>query len=301
MPVAVAVPQVLSGGRASPTDEYLWLVVVYATSFFPPVPALAYVVACSAVSAAPLLYDAGAVEGNLARELLVVVPLLFIVGALIFAGRRLLGRLSRRATALQREQRRISTSSRRCGAWRPRSQRARRRTSSSRSSRPRSGGCSAPTPPPSAATSASGGFTSWASGRTATDAGTVVEVEPDDELARARRGPADPGRPLRRRRTEPRAPLGLPVVRRRARARGRLPSAACSSPARGGPRASRSAPRSGCAATPTSSRPPSRTPRTARAWTAGPASTRSRGCRTTARSATASRTRSVARAATAGR
>src|SRR3954454_15969799 len=107
MPVAVAILQALSGGGASPTHQYLWLVVVYAAFFFPPVPAVAYGLACSAVSAAPLLYDSGAVEGNLARELLVVVPLFFIVGAIIFAGRRVLGRLSRQATALEREQRRM--------------------------------------------------------------------------------------------------------------------------------------------------------------------------------------------------
>src|SRR4051812_5011366 len=107
MPVAVAILQALSGGGASPTHQYLWLVVVYAAFFFPPVPAVAYGVACSAVSAAPLLYDSGAVEANLARELLVVVPLFFIVGAIIFAGRRVLGRLSRQATALEREQRRM--------------------------------------------------------------------------------------------------------------------------------------------------------------------------------------------------
>jgi diguanylate cyclase (GGDEF)-like protein/putative nucleotidyltransferase with HDIG domain len=108
VPVVVAVLQVLSGGEASPAQEYLWCVVVYAAFFFAPAPAIAYAVACSVVTALPLLYDSGAVEGNLARELLIVVPLFFIVGAIIFAGRGLLARLSRQATALEDEQRRLA-------------------------------------------------------------------------------------------------------------------------------------------------------------------------------------------------
>ena len=60
VPVVVAILQVLSGGEASPTHQYLWLVVVYAAFFFAPGPAVAYAVACSVVSAAPLLYDSGA-------------------------------------------------------------------------------------------------------------------------------------------------------------------------------------------------------------------------------------------------
>jgi hypothetical protein len=108
VPVAVAILQVLSGGEASPAHEYLWFVVVYAAFFFAPGPAVAYVVACSAVNAAPLLYDHGAIEGNLARALLIVVPLFFIVGAIIFAGRGLLARLSRQASELEGEQRRLA-------------------------------------------------------------------------------------------------------------------------------------------------------------------------------------------------
>jgi hypothetical protein len=108
VPVAVAVLQALSGGEASPAHEYLWFVVVYAAFFFAPGPAVVYVLGSSAVAAAPLLYDSGAVEGNLARDLLIAVPLFFIVGAIIFAGRGLLARLSRQAAALEREQRRLA-------------------------------------------------------------------------------------------------------------------------------------------------------------------------------------------------
>src|SRR3954470_3397192 len=193
MPVAVAILQALSGGGASPTHQYLWLVLVYAAFFFPPVPAVAYAVACSAVSAAPLLYDSGAVEGNLARELLVVVPLFFIVGAIIFAGRRLLGRLSRQARALEHEQRRMVAE----------------QSSLRRVATPVAAGA-----PPEVifalVSSEVGrllGADAAAIGRYicerrlnvmgvwqgATDAGVVVEVEPDDELAQVRAA----GRPIR--------------------------------------------------------------------------------------------------------
>jgi diguanylate cyclase (GGDEF)-like protein len=106
--LAVFVIQALTGGEASPADEYLWVVVVYAGFFFRARPALAYGLACSVVAASPLLYDEGAIEANLARELLIVVPLIFIVGAIIFAGRELLAGLSRQARALEREQRRMA-------------------------------------------------------------------------------------------------------------------------------------------------------------------------------------------------
>src|SRR3954449_5563790 len=193
MPVAVAILQALSGGGASPTHQYLWLVVVYAAFFFPPVPAVAYGVACSAVSAAPLLYDSGAVEANLARELLVVVPLFFIVGAIIAAGRRVLGRLSRQATALEREQRRMIDE-----------QSSLRRVATA---------VAAGAPPDvifalvssevgrllSADAAAIGRYISerrvqvMGVSHGSTDAGTVLEVHPDDELARVRVA----GRPIR--------------------------------------------------------------------------------------------------------
>ena len=106
--VGVLVLQSMTGGEASPAQEYLWFVVVYAAFFFRARTAIAYVVGCALVSGAPLLYDDNAVEANLARELLIVVPLFFIVGAIIFAGRELLAGLSRQARALEREQRRLA-------------------------------------------------------------------------------------------------------------------------------------------------------------------------------------------------
>jgi diguanylate cyclase (GGDEF)-like protein len=106
--VGVALLQPLTGGEASPAREVLWVVVVYAAFFFAPWPLVGYWAAASIVSASPLLYDSQAVEGNLARELLIVVPLFAMVGAIIFAGRERLAGLSRQATALERAQRRLA-------------------------------------------------------------------------------------------------------------------------------------------------------------------------------------------------
>ena len=65
--------------------------------FYPPRQALAYWLACGVVHALPLLYDGHAVEGNLARELVVVVPIYCLVGGVVVAGRELLAGAMRRA------------------------------------------------------------------------------------------------------------------------------------------------------------------------------------------------------------
>jgi diguanylate cyclase (GGDEF)-like protein len=191
--VAVFVIQALTGGEASPADEYLWVVVVYAAFFFRARAALAYGLGCSLAAGSPLLYDSGAVEANLARELLMVVPLFFVVGAIIFAGRELLAGLSRQGRALEDEQRRMAAE-----------QSSLRRVATA---------VAAGAPPEvifalvssevgrllGADAAAIGRYISerrlnvmgvW---QGATDAGTIVEVEPDDELARVRAA----GRPIR--------------------------------------------------------------------------------------------------------
>ncbi|MEY2532470.1 MAG: hypothetical protein QOF29_380 [bacterium] len=106
--VVVAVVGPLTGGEASPTHEYLWFVLVYAAFFYSLPVALAYWAGCCAVSALPLLYDSGALEGNLARELLITMPGLAIAGAIVFAGRELMARLSREATDLGAQHARLA-------------------------------------------------------------------------------------------------------------------------------------------------------------------------------------------------
>jgi diguanylate cyclase (GGDEF)-like protein len=98
----------VTGGASSPALDYLWFVVVYAAFFYTPRQALAYWLACGVVHALPLLYDENAVHGNLARELVVVVPIYCLVGGIVVAGRELLAGASRRAGELEARQRRMT-------------------------------------------------------------------------------------------------------------------------------------------------------------------------------------------------
>jgi diguanylate cyclase (GGDEF)-like protein/putative nucleotidyltransferase with HDIG domain len=98
----------VTGGADSPVLDYLWFVVVYAAFFYTPPQALAYWLGCGLVHALPFLYDAHAVEGNLARELVVVVPIYCLVGGVVVAGRDLLAGATRRASELETRQRRLA-------------------------------------------------------------------------------------------------------------------------------------------------------------------------------------------------
>jgi diguanylate cyclase (GGDEF)-like protein/putative nucleotidyltransferase with HDIG domain len=97
-----------TGATDSPAREYAWFVVVYAAFFFTPGQALAYWLACAAVYAAPLLYDGHAVDDNLLRQLVVVVPVYCLVGGVVVAGRELLAGLSRQTGELESQQRRLA-------------------------------------------------------------------------------------------------------------------------------------------------------------------------------------------------
>jgi diguanylate cyclase (GGDEF)-like protein/putative nucleotidyltransferase with HDIG domain len=98
----------VTGGAASPVLDYLWFVVVYAAFFYTPRQALAYWLGCGLVQALPFLYDGHAVEGNLARELVVVVPIYCLVGGVVVAGRELLAGATHRASELEARQRRLA-------------------------------------------------------------------------------------------------------------------------------------------------------------------------------------------------
>jgi diguanylate cyclase (GGDEF)-like protein/putative nucleotidyltransferase with HDIG domain len=97
---AVLVPA--TGGTDSPTLDYLWFVVVYAAFFCTPRQAIAYWLGCALIHASPLLYDGHATDGNLARELIVVVPTYFLVGGVVVAGRARWKRLSEEHASLRR-------------------------------------------------------------------------------------------------------------------------------------------------------------------------------------------------------
>jgi len=90
-----------TGATNSPAREYTWFVVVYVAFFFTPRQALAYWLACAAVYGAPLVYDGHAVDDNLLRQLVVVVPVYCLVGAVVVAGRELLAGLSRQTSELR--------------------------------------------------------------------------------------------------------------------------------------------------------------------------------------------------------
>jgi len=97
-----------TGGADSPALDYLWFILVYAAFFYTPREALAYWLGCGLIHALPFLYDPNATEANLARELVVVVPIYCLVGGVVVAGRELLARMSRQAGELEAHQRRLA-------------------------------------------------------------------------------------------------------------------------------------------------------------------------------------------------
>ena len=104
----VAVLTRVTGSTDASALDYLWLVVVYAAFFYTPRQAVAYWLACGVVHALPFLYDGQALDRNLARELVVVVPMYFVVGGVVMAGRELLAGATRRARELETQQRRMT-------------------------------------------------------------------------------------------------------------------------------------------------------------------------------------------------
>ena len=104
----VAVLTRVTGSTDASALDYLWLVVVYAAFFYTPRQAVAYWMACGVVHALPFLYDGQALDDNLARRLVVVVPMYFVVGGVVMAGRELLAGATRRARELEARQRRMT-------------------------------------------------------------------------------------------------------------------------------------------------------------------------------------------------
>jgi diguanylate cyclase (GGDEF)-like protein/putative nucleotidyltransferase with HDIG domain len=97
-----------TGSTSAAALDYLWFVVVYAAFFYTPRQAVAYWLACGAVHALPFVYDGHALDDNLARQLVVVVPVYFLVGGVVMAGRELLAGTTRRANELEARQRRMT-------------------------------------------------------------------------------------------------------------------------------------------------------------------------------------------------
>ena len=99
--VMVAALTPATGGPTSAIPALLFYVVIYAAFFYTPRHAVAYWAACGVVRALPLAYAPRAIELNTLRQVAVEVPIYFIVGTLVVAGRGLLAGVASSARALE--------------------------------------------------------------------------------------------------------------------------------------------------------------------------------------------------------
>src|SRR4051794_5800686 len=99
---SVALITACTGGPGSSARFLFLLPLVFPAAFFPPREAWPYFVLVVATWASPLLYDRGALGTDLLAELLVVVPVLFLVSFLMIEGKRQMVGLRGRADQLAR-------------------------------------------------------------------------------------------------------------------------------------------------------------------------------------------------------
>jgi diguanylate cyclase (GGDEF)-like protein len=99
---AVTAITALTGGTGSSARFLLLLPLVFSASFFPPGEAWPYFVFVVATWASPLLYDVDALGTDLIAELLIVVPVLFLITFLMTEGKRQMVTLRSRADELAR-------------------------------------------------------------------------------------------------------------------------------------------------------------------------------------------------------
>jgi diguanylate cyclase (GGDEF)-like protein len=108
----IAVAVACSGGAVSPAWVYLFLVVVFASYFYPPAVAAGFLLGCVLIHALPLFYDARALHHNFLPQLVIAAPSYLVLGGAIIAGKRLMWTLRRRSEELAAEQgalRRVAT------------------------------------------------------------------------------------------------------------------------------------------------------------------------------------------------
>ncbi len=106
----IAVVVASSGGARSPAWAYILFPAFFASYFYPRKTALAYLIACVAVQALPLLYYAHAARG--VAELLIAVPGYVTIGMAVSTGKDRLWLLRARAETLAAQQgalRRVAT------------------------------------------------------------------------------------------------------------------------------------------------------------------------------------------------
>jgi hypothetical protein len=101
-----------SGGAVSPAWIYLFFIAVFAAYFYGRPVAVAYLIACVAVHALPLLYDARAGNDAFMAQYAIAGPAYLVFGAAILAGKARMLTLRSRAEELAAEQgalRRVAT------------------------------------------------------------------------------------------------------------------------------------------------------------------------------------------------
>jgi diguanylate cyclase (GGDEF)-like protein len=92
----------LTGGSGSSARFLLLLPLVFPAAFFPPREARPYHVIVVAAWSSPLLYDSDALNTDLLAEMLVVVPVFFLISFLMIEGKRQMVSLRSRADELAR-------------------------------------------------------------------------------------------------------------------------------------------------------------------------------------------------------
>ena len=97
-----------SGGTRSPASMYILFVVVFAAYFYPRREATAFIVACAAVRAMPLLYDPAAIRLGILSQLPISAATYFVTGGAIIGGRSLVNTLRARSAALSAQRGRLS-------------------------------------------------------------------------------------------------------------------------------------------------------------------------------------------------
>src|ERR1019366_7050943 len=102
--VMIAAAVASSGGASSPAWVYLFFGAVFGTYFFDRAVAVTYVVLCIGATALPLLYDPRIGHDAFLGELVIAAPAYVVLGGAMVAGKSLMVKLRTRAEQLAAEQ-----------------------------------------------------------------------------------------------------------------------------------------------------------------------------------------------------
>jgi diguanylate cyclase (GGDEF)-like protein len=101
LPITAAV-MADTGGSRSPALFFVFFVVVYCSSFYPPREAVPHLIGVCVVVLLPLLYERDAIEHGALAQAAVVIPTVLVLARLIMGGKRVLLDLRREAERLSR-------------------------------------------------------------------------------------------------------------------------------------------------------------------------------------------------------